>query len=124
MNGKDPVERLHELRARALEGGGQKAVERQHARGKLTARERVDLFLDEGSFVESGAFVTHRCSDFGMAGKRVLGDGVITGHGTVAGRRVFVFAQDFTVFGGSLSGAYAEKICRLMDQAMKPWLAP
>ena len=107
------------MRALSLEGGGADAVARQHEKGKLTARERVDLFLDEGSFVESGAFVTHRCSDFGMAEKRFLGDGVVTGHGTVDGRTVYVFSQDFTVFGGSLSGAYAEKICRLMDQAMK-----
>ncbi len=119
MSERTPQERLDDLRARALLGGGEKAVERQHARGKLTARERVELFVDEGSFIEAGAFVTHRCSDFGMEERRVLGDGVITGHGTVDGRPVFVFSQDFTVFGGSLSGAYAEKICRLMDQAMK-----
>jgi propionyl-CoA carboxylase beta chain len=111
--------RLAELRAASLAGGGEEAVKRQHERGKLTARERVALLLDEGSFVEAGGFVTHRSSDFGMAGKRVPGDGVVTGHGTVEGRRVFVFSQDFTVFGGSLSGAYAEKICRLMDQALK-----
>ncbi len=115
----DPSKRLADLRARAAEGGGKDAVAKQREKGKLTARERVDLFLDEGSFVESGAFVTHRCSDFGMAEKKVLGDGVVTGHGTVDGRTVFVFSQDFTVFGGSLSGAYAEKICRLMDTAMK-----
>lgn len=111
--------RLEELRAASLAGGGPEAVKRQHERGKLTARERVDLLLDEGTFVESGAFVTHRCRDFGMEERRVPGDGVVTGHGLVEGRRVFVFSQDFTVFGGSLSGAYAEKICRLMDQAMK-----
>src|SRR5690242_19867128 len=111
--------RLAERRAASGAGGGEEAVKKQHERGKLTARERVALLLDEGSFVESGGFVTHRSSDFGMAGKRVPGDGVVTGHGTVDGRRVFVFSQDFTVFGGSLSGAYAEKICRLMDQALK-----
>jgi propionyl-CoA carboxylase beta chain len=94
-------------------------VRKQHERGKLTARERVALLLDEGTFVEAGAFVTHRSTDFGMAAKRIPGDGVVTGHGLVDGRPVFVFSQDFTVFGGSLSGAYAEKICRLMDQAMK-----
>ncbi|MHC4822130.1 MAG: acyl-CoA carboxylase subunit beta [Planctomycetota bacterium] len=111
--------RLKELREAALAGGGEKAVARQHERGKLTARERIELLLDDGTFVESGAFVQHRCRDFGMENKRVPGDGVVTGHGLVDGRRVFVFSQDFTVFGGSLSGAYAEKICRLMDQALK-----
>ena len=111
--------RLSELRAASIAGGGEEAVKKQHERGKLTARERIALLLDEGSFVEAGAFVTHRCRDFGMESKRVPGDGVVTGHGLVDGRRVFVFSQDFTVFGGSLSGAYAEKICRLMDQAMK-----
>ena len=111
--------RLEDLRAASLSGGGEEAVKRQHERGKLTARERIALLLDEGTFVEAGGFVTHRCRDFGMEGRRVPGDGVVTGHGLVDGRRVFVFSQDFTVFGGSLSGAYAEKICRLMDQAMK-----
>jgi propionyl-CoA carboxylase beta chain len=113
------MKRLESMRARAAEGGGKDAVAKQHEKGKLTARERVELFLDEGSFVEAGAYVTHRAADFGMADRKVLGDGVVTGHGTVDGRTVFVFSQDFTVFGGSLSGAYAEKICRLMDQAMK-----
>ncbi len=119
MTARDPLERLREMREQAALGGGEEAVRKQHEKGKLTARERVELFLDEGSFVESGGFVTHRCSDFGMEDKRVLGDGVVTGHGTVDGRTVFVFSQDFTVFGGSLSGAYAEKICRLMDSALK-----
>jgi len=119
LTDRPPTERLADLRARAGEGGGKDAVAKQHEKGKLTARERVELFLDEGSFVEAGAFVTHRCADFGMAEKKVLGDGVVTGHGTVDGRTVFVFSQDFTVFGGSLSGAYAEKICRLMDTALK-----
>jgi propionyl-CoA carboxylase beta chain len=114
-----PAKRLETMRARAAAGGGKEAVAKQHEKGKLTARERVELFLDEGSFVEAGAYVTHRAADFGMADKKVLGDGVVTGHGTVDGRTVFVFSQDFTVFGGSLSGAYAEKICRLMDQATK-----
>jgi propionyl-CoA carboxylase beta chain len=116
---EQPAKRLDSMRAKAAEGGGTDAIAKQHEKGKLTARERVELFLDEGSFVESGAYVTHRCADFGMADKKVLGDGVVTGHGTVDGRTVFVFSQDFTAFGGSLSGAYAEKICRLMDQAMK-----
>jgi len=114
-----PAKRLEAMRARAAAGGGKDAVAKQHEKGRLTARERVELILDEGSFVEAGAYVTHRAADFGMADKKVLGDGVVTGHGTVDGRTVFVFSQDFTVFGGSLSGAYAEKICRLMDQAMK-----
>ena len=112
-------ERLDGLRRAALEGGGAERLAAQHARGKLTARERVELLLDPGSFEELDAFVTHRCIDFGMSEKKVLGDGVITGHGTVHGRRVFVFSQDFTVFGGSLSGAYAKKICKVMDLALK-----
>jgi propionyl-CoA carboxylase beta chain len=113
------VKKLDELNAKALEGGGADRIKKQHESGKLSARERVDLLLDPGSFIEIGRFVTHRCTDFGMEEQKVLGDGVITGHGTVDGRRVFVFAQDFTVFGGSLSGAYAQKICKLMDMAMK-----
>jgi len=112
-------ERLLELRRQALEGGGAKRVEAQHAKGKLTARERVDLLLDPGSFEEFDAFVRHRCTDFGMEQNRILGDGVVTGHGRVDGRRVAVFSQDFTVLGGSLSRAYAEKICKVMDMALK-----
>jgi propionyl-CoA carboxylase beta chain len=111
--------RLEGMRAKALEAGGAARVEAQHKRGKLTARERVDLLLDPGSFEELDAFVTHRCIDFGMEEQKVLGDGVITGHGRIDGRRVFVFSQDFTVFGGSLSGAYAQKICKVMDLALK-----
>jgi len=107
------------MRAQSLEGGGPARVERQHALGKLTARERLDLLLDPGSFAELDAFVTHRSTEFGLADQHVLGDGVITGHGTIDGRLVFVFSQDFTVFGGSLSEAYAEKICKIMDLAMK-----
>jgi propionyl-CoA carboxylase beta chain len=118
-NGKDAILHLEQLNAKALEGGGKARIERQHAAGKLTARERIDLLLDPGSFVELDRFVTHRCADFGMQNQKVLGDGVVTGHGTVDGRRVFVFAQDFTVFGGSLSGAYASKICKIMDLAMR-----
>jgi propionyl-CoA carboxylase beta chain len=110
---------LDERNAKALEGGGKDRVEKQHAAGKLTARERLDLLLDPGTFVELDRFVTHRCADFGMQDQKILGDGVVTGHGTVEGRRVFVFAQDFTVFGGSLSAAYASKICKVMDLAMK-----
>src|SRR5574340_979985 len=113
------IERLRRMRAEALLGGGPVRVERQHAWGKLTARERLDLLLDPGSFVELDAFVTHRSTDFGLADQHFLGDGVVTGHGTIDGRLVFVFSQDFTVFGGSLSEAYAEKICKIMDLAMK-----
>jgi propionyl-CoA carboxylase beta chain len=113
------LNRLAELRAESQLGGGADGIERQHARGKLSARERIDLLLDAGSFVELDAFVTHRSNDFGLAERRFLGDGVVTGHGTIDGRLVFVFSQDFTVFGGSLSEAYAEKICKVMDLAMK-----
>ncbi|HWL87893.1 MAG TPA: carboxyl transferase domain-containing protein, partial [Polyangiaceae bacterium] len=114
-----PLQRLDELNEKALVGGGPERIKKQHEGGKLTARERIDLLLDPGSFVEIGRFVTHRCTDFGMENQKVLGDGVVTGYGTVDGRKVFVFAQDFTVFGGSLSGAYAQKICKLMDMSMK-----
>ncbi len=113
------IERLERMRAEALQGGGPVRVERQHAWGKLTARERLDLLLDPGSFTELDAFVTHRATEFGLDRQHFLGDGVITGHGTIDGRLVFVFSQDFTVFGGSLSEAYAEKICKVMDLAMK-----
>jgi acetyl-CoA carboxylase carboxyltransferase component len=113
------IARLETLRVEAMEGGGTARVERQHAMGKLTARERLDLLLDPGSFVELDAFVTHRATEFGLLNHKVLGDGVVTGHGTIDGRVVFVFSQDFTVFGGSLSEAYAEKICKVMDLAMK-----
>jgi propionyl-CoA carboxylase beta chain len=114
-----PIERLDEMNRRALEGGGAARIQKQHEAGKLTARERIDLLLDPGSFVELDRFVVHRCTDFEMEKQRVLGDGVVTGWGLVDGRKVMVFAQDFTVFGGSLSGAYAEKICKIMDLAMK-----
>ena len=113
------LRRLDQMRAEALLGGGPVRMERQHAWGKLTARERLDLLLDPGSFVELDAFVTHRATEFGLAENHVLGDGVVTGHGSIAGRLVFVYSQDFTVFGGSLSEAYAEKICKVMDLAMK-----
>jgi acetyl-CoA carboxylase carboxyltransferase component len=113
------IERLERMRAEAQQGGGPVRIERQHAWGKLTARERLDLLLDPGSFVELDAFVTHRATEFGLDRQHFLGDGVVTGHGTVDGRLVFVFSQDFTVFGGSLSEAYAEKICKIMDLAMK-----
>ncbi len=100
-------------------GGGEKRIESQHAKGKLTARERLDILLDEGSFQEIGAFVTHRSSDFGMDKQKLLGDGVVTGYGTINGKLVYVFSQDFTVFGGSLSETHAEKICKIMDMALK-----
>jgi propionyl-CoA carboxylase beta chain len=115
----DPIDRLDQMNARALEAGGAARIQRQHDAGKLSARERIELLLDQGSFVEMDRFVVHRCGDFGMKEQRILGDGVVTGHGTIDGRKVFVFAQDFTVFGGSLSAAYAEKITKIMDLAMK-----
>src|SRR5690606_11514692 len=111
--------RLEKMRERARLGGGQRRIDAQHKRGKLTARERIDVLLDPDSFEEWDMFVEHRSTDFGMADQKVPGDGVVTGHGTINGRLVFVFSQDFTVFGGSLSEAHAEKICKIMDQAMK-----
>jgi propionyl-CoA carboxylase beta chain len=113
------LERMQELRARAMLGGGEKRIEAQHKKGKLTARERVDLLLDEGSFVEWDRYVEHTTEAFGMRDQRVPGDGVVTGHGLIEGRPVFVFSQDFTVFGGSLGAAHAAKICKIMDQALK-----
>jgi propionyl-CoA carboxylase beta chain len=113
------LQMLEEKRAKARLGGGQQRIDAQHAKGKLTARERLELLLDEGSFEEWDMFVEHRCIDFGMAENRIPGDGVVTGYGTISGRLVFVFSQDFTVFGGALSEAHAEKICKIMDQAMK-----
>ena len=113
------VERLERMNEAALAPAGQAAIDKQHARGKLTARERVETFLDAGSFRELDRFVVHRCNDFGMADKRVPGDGVVTGYGRVDGRLVYVYAQDFSVFGGSLSGAQAKKICKVMDLALK-----
>ena len=119
MTSETPLARLHRLRAAALEGGGKERVDAQHKKGKLTARERVDLLVDEGSFVELDRFVVHRSTDFGMQEQKILGDGVVTGHGQIDGRPVYVFSQDFTVFGGSLSETHAEKICKVMDQALK-----
>ena len=116
----DPLRaRLKKLEELAEQGGGPERVAKQHEAGKLTARERLELFLDPGSFQELDKFVTHRATDFGMADKKIPGDGVVTGWGLVEGRKVFVFAQDFTVFGGSLSGAYAQKICKVMDLATR-----
>ena len=119
MTEDDTRQRLAALEARAALGGGQERIDRHHALGKLTARERIELLLDPGSFVEVGRFVTHRATDFGMGDQHVPGDGVITGQGTIEGRIVFVFAQDFTVFGGSLGAAHAEKIVKVMDHALR-----
>ncbi len=113
------IKELLDKRAEARLGGGQKGIDKQHQSGKLTARERIALLLDEGSFEEFDMFVTHRCTNFDMQKKSFLGDGVVTGYGTINGRMVYVFAQDFTVFGGSLSETMALKICKVMDQAMK-----
>ena len=113
------LETLERLRQESEQGGGADRVQAQHDKGKLTARERLQLLLDPGSFVEQDRFVVHRSTDFGLAEQKVLGDGVVTGSGTIDGRLVYVFAQDFTVFGGSLAEAHAEKICKIMDTAMR-----
>ena len=115
----DIIEQLERKRALARLGGGEKRIDAQHAKGKLTARERLELLFDEGTFEEWDMFVEHRCGDFGMQDNKIPGDGVVTGYGMINGRLVFVFSQDFTVFGGALSEAHAEKICKIMDQAMK-----
>ena len=113
------LERLEERREKARMGGGQTRIDAQHAKGKLTARERIDVLLDEGSFEEFDMFVTHRATEFGMADQKIAGDGVVTGWGTINGRMTYVFAQDFTVLGGSLSETHAKKICKVMDMAVK-----
>ena len=113
------VKQLELARESARQGGGAKRIEAQHAKGKLTARERLEVLLDAGTFEEWDMFVEHRCTDFGMQDKKIPGDGVVTGYGMINGRLVFVYSQDFTVFGGALSEAHAEKICKVMDQAMK-----
>ena len=115
---QNPLERLEAMKDQARQGGGEARMEAQHAKGKLTARERIDLLLDPGSFEEMGMLVTHRSNLFGLDKKHFLGDGVVTGYGTVNGRLVYVFSQDFTVLGGSLAEAHAEKICRIMDLAL------
>src|SRR5438034_9740978 len=112
------VERLREIQAEARQGGGPEAIERQHARGKLTARERLELLLDPGSFVETDMLTRHRLGTFGLDKHRPYTDGVVTGWGTIDGRKVFVFSQDFTVFGGSMGEVQAEKICKIMDLAV------
>ena len=119
MKNQEKVKNLIDLRVQAKLGGGEKRIASQHAKGKYTARERIDMLLDEGSFEELDMFVTHRCNNFGLEKEKYLGDGVVTGHGTIDGRSVYVFAQDFTVFGGSLSETMALKICKVMDMAMK-----
>ncbi len=116
---KEKIKELIELREKAKLGGGEKRIEAQHKKGKLTARERIDLMLDEGSFEEFDMFVSHRCIDFGLEKETYLSDGVVTGYGTIDGRLVYIFSQDFTVFGGSLSEMFAAKICKIMDMAMK-----
>jgi propionyl-CoA carboxylase beta chain len=116
---KDVLLELEERRSRARLGGGEARIAAQHAKGKLTARERIEAFLDEGSFEEFDMFVEHRSTDFGMDETRIAGDGVVTGWGTVNGRTVFIFAKDFTVFGGSLSEAHAEKVIKIQDMALK-----
>lgn len=114
---KDKMQQLHEIRNRLQEGGGAEKIKKQHAKNKFTARERIQLLVDENSFVEINPFVTHRCTDFGMERMDVPGDGVITGYGTVSGRLIFIFAQDFTVMGGTLGEAHAMKICKIIDMA-------
>lgn len=116
---EEKIKQLLDKRVEAKMGGGQKRIDSQHSKGKLTARERIDLLLDEGSFEEFDMFVTHNCTNFGMQDKTFLSDGVVTGYGTIDGRLVYVFSQDFTIFGGSLSESFAKKICKVMDQAMK-----
>src|SRR5574341_793635 len=119
MSMREKLELLQQKRAEAELGGGADRVTAQHKKGKMTARERLEVLLDPGSFVEFDRFVTHRATDFGLADQKVLGDGVVTGYGRIGGRVVYVFSQDFTVFGGSLSEAHAEKICKVMDLAVR-----
>ena len=119
MGIKENLAELERRNREALLGGGEERIAKRHAEGKGSARDRIDQLLDPGSFVELDRFKTHRCLDFGMAERKIYGDGVVTGHGTIDGRLVFIFSQDFTVFGGSLSGAFAEKVVKIMDLAMK-----
>ncbi|MBO7481033.1 MAG: methylmalonyl-CoA carboxyltransferase, partial [Bacteroidales bacterium] len=116
---EEKIKKLVDMRANARLGGGEKRIESQHKKGKYTARERINMLLDEGSFEEIDMFVTHRCHNFGIEKESYLGDGVVTGYGTIDGRMVYVFSQDFTVMGGSLSETNAKKICKVMDMAMK-----
>ncbi len=119
MDIEDKIKELERRNREAEIGGGQARIDQQHAKGKMSARERIDYLLDEGSFCEIDKFVVHRCHDFGMEKKKIPGDGVVTGYGTINGRHVFVFSQDFTVFGGSLSGPFGEKVCKIMDLGLK-----
>ena len=119
MSHESKLEELRSLREQARLGGGEDRIETQHKRGRLTARERLDLLLDKGSFRETGGFVTHRTHDFGLEKRKYLSDSVVTGWGTVEGRLTYVFSQDFTVFGGSLGEVHAEKIVKIMEMAMK-----
>ena len=119
MSSKARLKELEEKRAKARLGGGKDRIDQQHSRGKLTARERIEVLVDPGSFVEMDSFVVHQTADFGMAEKKILGDGVVTGHATIDGRRVFLFSHDFTVFGGSLGEMFARKVCKIMDLALK-----
>ena len=115
---KDKFEELRKKREETMLGGGEERIKREHEKGRFTARERIDKLLDPGTFVEIDEFVVHRSTDFGMEKKKVLGDGVVTGYGKITGRKVFIFSQDFTVFGGSLAEMYGEKIVKIMDMAM------
>src|SRR2546427_1193780 len=119
MNTKDELKELADKGSKSREGGGLNRIEEQHARGKLTARERIDSLVDQGSFVEVDRFVAHRTTDFGMAERKILGDGVVTGYATIDGRQVYLFSHDFTVFGGSLGEMFAKKVCKIMDLALK-----
>src|SRR6056297_3924260 len=119
MTMEDKIEELRELREEALQGGGEERIESQHDKGKMTARERIDYFLDDDTFNEFDQLRTHRSHNFGMEERQLLGDGVVTGYGEVNGRTTFVYAHDFTVFGGSLGEVFAEKICKVMDMAME-----
>ena len=119
MTREQQIKYLDKLNRESLEGGGKNRIQVQHEKGKLTARERIELLVDEGTFVEIDRFVKHRSHDFGLSNNRILGDGVVTGYGYIDGRLVYIFSQDFTIFGGSLSEAFAEKICKIMDMAIK-----
>ena len=118
---EEKIQKLEEKNLELLKAGGEDRIQKQHEKGKLTARERIDLLLDPSSFQEIGKFVTHRARDFDMDKRKIYGDGVITGYGTIDDRMVYVYSQDFTVFGGSLSETHAEKIVKIMDMALKKW---
>ena len=116
---EEKINHLRELNEQAERGGGKRRIDAQHAKGKLTARERIDALIDPGSFQEIDKFVVHQCTEFGIDERKIPGDGVVTGYGTIDGRLVYMFSQDFTVFGGSLGEMFAKKVCKLMDLAMK-----